>query len=246
MTLFGPDPDFSDGEFPADPYPGTRPSGSFAHLKRAGYFLNPDSTTPSGWRVSDHDGPDLNRWLSQIGAAPMAERLPILAYGSNANPSKISWLRDELGLQGPALVIRARCVGIAAVWSAGVRARDHQRPAVLGALPGVTEDHTVWYVTPDQRRVLDLCEGRGERYQLSWVHAPIHLEGGQVLEYVLAYTARPEVVGQDVPPHLNRSPLLVDGKLVRCADVQQEQARLLEGIPAESDGLSAIEVAGEP
>ncbi len=246
MTVFGPKPDFTDEEFPELPYPGTRPSGSFAHLKRAGYFLTADSTTSSGWRVGGSDGPDLDQWLYAIWQPPMAERLPVLAYGSNANPSKISWLREELGLVGPALVMRARCTDIAAVWSAGFRARDHQRPAVLSSLPGITEDHTVWYVTPDQRRILDLCEGRGERYQLSWLRAPIELEDGQVLKYVLAYTARPSVMGQDVPPHLNRSPLLVDGRAVRCADVDQDHARLLEGTPATSDGLHTILVGGEP
>ncbi|MFD0490074.1 hypothetical protein ACFQ0O_26980 [Saccharopolyspora spinosporotrichia] len=43
----------------------------------------------------------------------------MLAYGSNVNPSKISWLRDRLGLRGPVVVIGARCHGIVAVWSAG-------------------------------------------------------------------------------------------------------------------------------
>lgn len=240
-------PDFTDAAFPADPYPGARPANSFVHVGQAGFTLRHDSATPSRWRLSDPDsGPDLDTWLAQSGTAPMAERLPVLAYGSNANPSKITWLREELGLQGPAVVLRVSCSGIAAVWSAGVRARDQQRPAVIAAMDGITEHHAVWYVTPDQRRVLDACEGRGERYRLSWIHTPTQLENGQRLPRVLAYTARPEVIGHQVPLHLNRSPLLVHGQLVRCADIPQERARHLNGTPAESDGLDAIEVHGEP
>ncbi len=237
--------DFTDAEFPADPYPGTRPPGSFVHVDRSGHMLKPDSRMPSEWRVSE-SGPDLDIWLSEHDLAPMADRLPVLAYGSNANPSKITWLREALGLESPALVFRAECHGIAAVWSAGLRARDDQRPAVLAGMPRITETHTVWYVTPDQRRVLDICEGRGERYRLSWVNASIALENGRKLHQVLAYTARPEVIGQNVPTHLNRSPLLVEGQFVRCAMLQQDEARNLTGVPADSDGLNAAEVFFEP
>ncbi|MFB9924805.1 gamma-glutamylcyclotransferase, partial [Amycolatopsis halotolerans] len=45
------------------------------HLDGAGHALD---TAPPGWR----------------------SRTPVLAYGSNACPSKITWLRTELGLTG--------------------------------------------------------------------------------------------------------------------------------------------------
>ena len=57
--------------------------------------------------------------------------------------------------------------GVAAVWAAGLRARDGARPAVLAAAPGVVEDHAVWLATPDQIAVLDRCEGRDERFRLA-------------------------------------------------------------------------------
>lgn len=247
MSTAKPPPDFTDAEYPADPYPGTRPPASFLHHNGAGYVLVPIADdTGSGWRIGGPAGPDLDDELVAMGVAPVRDRLPVLAYGSNANPSKITWMREQLGLPGPAIVIRAECRDISAVWSAGVRQRDGQRPAVIAAQPGTQEMHAVWLATPEQRRVLDQVEGRGQRYRLAWVHTPVILEGNRSLTSVLAYTARPEAIGQDVPMHLNRSPLLVDGQFVRCADVEQAEALRFDGVPADSDGLDAAEVDGEP
>lgn len=240
MRISGSPPDFSDEDFPADPYPGTRPGKSFVHYEQSGYTLTPDPAAPSGWRVN---GQDLDAALNAAGAAGVGERLPVLAYGSNANPSKITWLRSELGLQGPVIVLRAQCHDISAVWSAGIRQHDGQRPAVLAGMPGAVETHAIWLVTPDQRRVLDVCEGRGERYRLVWLNAQAELESGEILRSVLAYAAH---AGDNKPIHLNRLPLLFNGKLVRCLDVGQAQAVQLGGVPAESDNLIATEVHGEP
>ncbi|MEU3274747.1 gamma-glutamylcyclotransferase [Saccharomonospora sp. NPDC006951] len=157
------------------------------------------------------------------------ERIPVLAYGSNACPSKITWLRDSLGLTGPVLVARAECSGIAAVWASGVRARDGQRPATLTAAPGVTEWHAVWFATEDQIAVLDVCEGRGVRYELARLHTgTVTLDDGSRVDPVLAYVAEGEA----------RMPLLVEGAVVRTADVPQARARLLTGVPAASHGLA--------
>ena len=96
----------------------------------------------------------------------MAARVPVLAFGSNRCPGKLTWLREHLGLAGPVVVLRARVEGLAAVWAAGLRARDGARPATLALVPGAVETHAVWMATPDQVAVLDRCEGRGERYDL--------------------------------------------------------------------------------
>lgn len=237
---------FPDHAYSADPYPGARPDFSFVHYGSSGYWISPEARSPSGWVLHEkHGSLDLDQWLADQHAEPLRTRLPVLAYGSNSNPEKITWLRTDLGLRGPAIVLRAECSGIAAVWSAGIRARDDQRPAVLAAAPG-SEVHTVWLVTPDQRRVLDECEGRGERYRLAWVHADIHLDGGAELNSVLAYTARPEVLGREVPERLNRSPLLVNGKMVRLSEMGQQAAARISGTPATTDGLDCEEVIGEP
>ncbi|SDJ93945.1 hypothetical protein SAMN04487820_10365 [Actinopolyspora mzabensis] len=231
---------FAETDYPEHPYPGTRPDCSFVHLDGVGYPLLPDSTTDSGWRVrtGTRTEPCLDRWLAEHGAEPLRQRRPVLAYGSNACPEKIGWLRRNLSLTGPAVVLRAECDGMAAVWSSGLRPRDGQRPAVLAAASGVTEQHTIWYATAEQRRVLDRCEGRGKRYRLVRLHdsASIALENGRSPERVLAYTAAAR----------GMAPLLVNGSAVRCVDLEQQQALGLSGSPAVSDGLACSEIVGEP
>lgn len=225
---------FADAEYPADPYPGAAPNRSFVHLDAVGHVLRPDPCHPAGWRV----GPtDLDAWLAQHDAAPLTDRLPVLAYGSNRCPSKITWLRAELGLAGPVVVLAAVTEGVAAVWAAGLRRRDGQRPAVLAAAPGVTERHCVWLATNDQLAVLDRCEGRGVRYRLARLRTGrIRTENDAQVTHPLCYLGLAE----------DRAPLLVDGAPVRCAEVAQLAARALRGIPAPRDGLDADEVTGPP
>jgi len=134
----------------------------------------------------------------------------VLAYGSNACPEKIEWFRHELGLAGPVVAFEADVSDAAAAWAAGIRFRDDQRPAVLTGFPGVHERHVVWLATPEQRSVLDEVEGRNQRYRLAWVHTPATLGNGQTFEWVLAYIARPEIIGKGVEIKLNRLPLLVE------------------------------------
>ncbi|UJW34916.1 gamma-glutamylcyclotransferase [Saccharothrix sp. AJ9571] len=155
-------------------------------------------------------------------------RIPVLAYGSNACPSKITWLRRTLGLTGAVIVLQAKCTGLAAVWAAGRRVVDDQRPATLAAMPGVVEEHAVWLATPEQLRVLDVCEGRGNRYHLARVHTgEVTLTNGASLPDVLAYVAASPI----------RLPLLIGGSPVRIADVAQAQAGAMTGETAESHGL---------
>ena len=213
---------FSDAEFPAHPYPGARPDVSFRHLDEYGSVLRPGGRAPWSWRESDTE--------------LLAEGIPVLAYGSNACPSKITWLRRELGLTGPVVVLRVHCTGLVAVWASALRRRDGQRPATLAAAPGREEIHAVWLATPEQVAVLDVCEGRGERYRLARLHTgEIRTEDGLLLPGVLAYVAASGI----------RQPLLVDGAVVPCAEVAQSDAIGLVGIPG-PDGLDATTITGAP
>jgi gamma-glutamylcyclotransferase (GGCT)/AIG2-like uncharacterized protein YtfP len=223
-----------DADFPADPYPGRRPVWSFAHENGTSYPLSPNQSARWGWRLAD--GTDLDQWLADRHAPPLAERIPVLAYGSNACPAKISWLRSALGLRGPAVVLRARCSGLAAVWAAGLRIRDGQRPATLAADPDAVETHAIWLATADQVKVLDACEGRGERYRLTRLRSGlVETEDGTPIDGLLAYTGHADI----------RAPLLVDGRPVRCADLPQAQAVALVG-KAGTDGLIGETVVGDP
>ncbi len=181
-------------------------------------------------------GPDLDDWLAARDAAPMAARVPLLVYGSNRCPSKITWLRRTLGLCGPVVVLRAQTRDVAAVWAAGLRVRDNQRPATLSAAADVREWHALWLATPDQIEVLDHCEGRGERYRLARPDITVHTEDGAAVERPWCYLG--------LSPR--RLPILVDGAPVRCADLPQDRARALTGEPATDDGLGAETVVGAP
>jgi hypothetical protein len=207
--------DFADERFPADPYPGAVPPTSFVHVERTGFWL-------VGGLVR---GEPLDSWLAARGAPPSSVRTPVLAYGSNRNPSKISWLRSALGLgPEPVVVLRVRTTGLAAVWAHGLRARDGARPAVLAAAPGVVEEHVVWLATRAQVAALDVCEGASPdgdgRYRLARLGTgEVRTEDGTLVPEVHAYVGNTPA----------RRPLLVDGAMVRCADVPQEVARTLTG-----------------
>jgi gamma-glutamylcyclotransferase (GGCT)/AIG2-like uncharacterized protein YtfP len=233
-----PDSGFPDTDFPADPYPGAVPPFSFVHLDECSHPLFP----AAGWHVGAPDGPELDLWLAARGAPPLAARVPVLSYGSNRNPSKITWLRRALGLSGPVVVLRARTEGLAAVWATGFRARDGQRTSVLGASPGASERHAVWLATAEQVAVLDRCEGRGDRYRLSRLGTgAVYVDSGDTddgmcVEAPWCYLGLSAI----------RRPLLVDGRPVRCVDVGQSDAVHLVGDPAPDDGLAAATVEGPP
>jgi gamma-glutamylcyclotransferase (GGCT)/AIG2-like uncharacterized protein YtfP len=224
---------WADADFPAEPYPGAVPPVSFVHAEGTAWPL-----TPGPWRVGRLD---LDRWLAARRAPPAAARIPVLTYGSNRCPSKITWLRTELGLgDEPVVVLRARTTGVAAVWAAGLRHRDGQRPAVLVAAPGVAEDHAVWLATPPQIAVLDRCEGRDDRFRLARLRTggavTVRAEDGAVLADPWCYLGHAAI----------RRPLLVAGRAVRCAEVGQAVARRLDGEAGPGDGLDADTVVGSP
>ena len=232
-SRFRPDGACPDSDFPADPYPGAVPPFSFVHHDGRSWPLVPGA----GWHVGAPDGPELDLWLAGFGAPPLAARVPVLSYGSNRNPCKITWLRNALGLTGPVVVLRARTRDIAAVWASGFRARDGQRTSVLGAAPGAVEQHGVWLATPEQVAVLDRCEGRGDRYRLARLGVgSVRVDDGTRIDAPWCY------VGLSA----RRRPLLVDGRPIRCADVGQADAVRLTGEPASVDGLDAITVDGPP
>ncbi|MCU1625720.1 MAG: hypothetical protein JWP64_669 [Pseudonocardia sp.] len=226
-----------DAAYPAVPYPGAVPPTSYVHDDGVGHPLVHDASACSGWRTGP-GGTDLDTWLAERRAPALAGHMPVLTYGSNRNPSKISWLRRELGLRGPVVVLRARTEGVSAVWAHGLRVVDDQRPAVLAAAPGTREEHSVWFATGQQLDVLDVCEGRGSgRYRLARLHTgTVTTEDGAVLDDVLAYLGRAEI----------RRPLLVDGARVPCSAVGQTAARALAGEPGPGDGLDATTVEGNP
>ncbi|MFZ5852782.1 MAG: gamma-glutamylcyclotransferase family protein [Actinomycetota bacterium] len=175
------------GEFAALPYPGHRPSFSFAQLEDRVYALTPDASAPSGWRVRG-SGQDLDAWLVAQKMDPMSARVPVLAYGSNACPAKIVDLTIRRPpFTGAAVLLRCQTPGLAAAWCAGTR-QDGSVPATLVAA-AVTETHAVMFCTRPQMRALDACEGRRAGiYALARIGVgEVVLEDGARVERCLAY-----------------------------------------------------------
>jgi gamma-glutamylcyclotransferase (GGCT)/AIG2-like uncharacterized protein YtfP len=243
-----PDSAHPDRDFPPDPYPGAVPPFSFVHHEECSRRLvaptgrHVGGWHVGGWHVGGRDGPELDLWLAGLGAPPLAARVPVLSYGSNRNPGKITWLRRALGLSGPVVVLRARTEGLAAVWASGFRARDGQRTSVLGAAPGAAEQHALWFATPEQVAVLDRCEGRNDRYRLARLGTgAVYIDSGTTEDGM-----RVEAPWCYLGLSAIRRPLLVDGRPVRCTDLGQARALELRGVPAPDDGLNAVTVDGPP
>lgn len=161
----------------------------------------------------------------------------MLTFGSNRCPSKLTWLREHLGLTGPVVVLRAEVTGLSAVWAAGWRRRDGARPATLAVDAGARETHAIWMATPDQVAVLDACEGRPDRYDLARLRvASVRTEDGGLVDAPWTYW----------PAADERAPLLIDGSPVRCSDVGQARARTLTGYAAALPDGVATPIVGAP
>ncbi|MGY1703534.1 hypothetical protein ACI79C_03095 [Geodermatophilus sp. SYSU D00697] len=169
-------------DFPADPYPGRRPDGSFLLMGGRVRQVLPLPSARSGWTTTD--GSDVDALLGGVGEPGLAaERVPVLAYGSNANPAKLAGLRI-----GPVVALRATTTDLAAAWCTDPR-RDGQIPATLIAAPGTVETHHVLLCTSAQMTRFDRVEGRAAGiYHLGVLRTgTVTTEDGQRIDDVLAY-----------------------------------------------------------
>lgn len=224
-----------DNLYPELPYPGRRPPRSYVHHNQQAWLLDPNPSAPSGWTVTE-TSEDLEVFIARLAEfenrpfIPLADRVPILAYGSNINPSKITWQRNNLGMPSdPIIVLYASTVDLAPVWCAGFRMRDRERPSTLTSVAGVQERFSVWLATDEQVKVLDITEWRPVHYclfRLKGASGRVRLDGpdgqgtGVAIDDILAYVATSDTY----------RPLLVSGSPVMIRDVPQEKARILQGV----------------
>ena len=168
-----PGQDASD--YAVDPYPGQRPYGSFV-IDDEGlcWPVSPDEAQPSGWAVSgDEDSVCLDEWLATFGAAPLAERIPLVGYGSNASPGKVL----ANGTPLPSVHLACTLEDLASVWCGGDTAAG-RTPLTLDVLPGHSEEAVVMMCDLAEMRTLDRVEGRSSR----WYDLVLLTEGRVVLE----------------------------------------------------------------
>jgi hypothetical protein len=114
-----------------------------------------------------------------------ADRVPLLAYGSNAAPQvlarKLALSRD------PVLVVPATLHGFDVVYSAHVSPYG-AIPATLQRSHGTTVEAHVIYMTEDQVELITVTEPNYEPAALEGVEC--RLEGGEALAELTAYVSR--------------------------------------------------------
>ncbi|MEV6301850.1 gamma-glutamylcyclotransferase family protein [Actinoplanes sp. NPDC051861] len=175
-------------DFAVDPYPGCRPAGSWV-IDRAGrcWPVTPDEGMPSGWAVG---GRCLDAWLTGQGATPLAGRIPLLSYGSNACPGKVL----ANGTPLPVVSLACEMDGLASAWCTG-RTRAGRIPATLAAVPAHSETAVVMMADPAELAVLDVIEGRATGWYALRIldTGRVTLENGARVLRPAAYVgARPE------------------------------------------------------
>jgi hypothetical protein len=158
------------------PYPGERPDCSW---RLAGDSVH--RVVPAG----------LGGWLDTVTGEEidLNGRVFILAYGSNANPTKL------LGID--AVMLRAEITDARAVWSSGRRGRDNSVVATIARLGGHVEACPVLAVDHSGLQRVDAWEGTAYRRSDFWGRCT--LENGQ------------EVSVQVYVGGASRQPLLIDG-----------------------------------
>lgn len=189
--------------FAVDPYcyPGTRPDGSYA--------------VGDGrvWGLDVVDG----RWVDRDTGTPvdLGDRVLVLAYGSNADPAKLSER-----LAGVVFVLRCLVRDHSAVWCASRRSFDSAVVATIEADPGRVEPHHVLAVTPEQLTETDRWEGAPHWYDRRQLDACVRLECDTVPDRVWVYVGTEE----------RRPVLRVEGRSLRVAEYAHDHVdRLVAG-----------------
>lgn len=218
-------------DYAVDPYPGQRPYGSFV-IDDEGFCwpVSPDEGQPSGWAVSgDEDSVCLDDWLATFGAAPLAERVPLVGYGSNASPGKVLANRTPL----PSVHLACTLEDLASVWCGGDTAAG-RTPVTLDMLPGHSEEAVVMMCDHTELRALDRVEGRSSR----WYDLVLLTEGRVVLENG-ARLSRPAAYAGGRP---DRYPMRLGGRSLLRVDVDQAEVRVLRSRITTEPATSAVDL----
>lgn len=190
------------GDFPALPYPGSRPSGS--------WWLTADQCV----RPLEYCGGDTVRDLATGETKSLTGRILILAYGSNACPEKLAGRYPD-----DVFALSAEVEDWAAVWCSS-RRQSGDVVCTIAPVPGARERHAVLAVTPEQLGPMDEWEGHPSRYRRERFTGRVTLEDGSS-PAVEAYLGTPD----------KRPPLLVDGHPLLCSSVSYAEVDHLVARP---------------
>lgn len=191
------------GDYPALPYPGRRPSGS--------WWLSAEGKV----RPLEYSGDGQVRDLATGEARSLSGRVLILAYGSNACPQKLA----ERYQGEDVFALSADVDDWAAVWCSA-RRRSGDVVCTLAPFPGARERHAVLAVTTGQLARMDDWEGHPSRYRREGFTGRVTLEDGSS-PAVDAYLGTPEM----------RPTLLVNQRPLLCGSVSYAEVDQLVARP---------------
>lgn len=228
-------------------YPFERPASSY--VLHAGVALPIDSLDrlrPGATRVHRPGSDERLRLCDLVtGEELRAERIPVLAAGSNASPEhlarKLECLPEHLVVVAKATLRDFACVYSAHFTSYG------SIPATLDSWPGAESDLFVTWLSPPQLEVMHASEALGTNYRFACLDAlDCRLEDGHRLESAWAYLslhgrlapggaaiALQEVPSRGVPVRKLPQPEVLELAHAALRD-------LLEGKPELDDFLDAV------
>jgi hypothetical protein len=228
-------------------YPGAALRHSFLWLDSWVYLVEPDrGPGRSGWRVEIDGGPlahggageRLEDALLVAGATPMADRHPVLAFGSNASPAQ---LLTKFAALNPARrvvpVLRGAVAGLALGHSPHVSIPGYVPYVIVDGCAGAVLDAFVLWLDPEQRAVLDRTEPNYRLVRMPAARYPLRVDALHTIGEYSAYKGKwgalrwpgetapaPGVTQQEVFGRLGREPWFADG--LGPGDVRSRMARL--------------------
>jgi hypothetical protein len=157
------------------------------------------SLAPAGppvgrWRTGEA-GRELDAVLRDAGAAPVADRVPVVSAGSNASPGQV---RHKLLAAGQPVVVP---MVPAVVGGLAVGVSGHiSAPGYVGAAPFPAAGRrplAVHWLDPGQLAAVDATEPNYRRVRLSPDRFPVTLPDGHVLPEAWLYVGRHGVLAPD-------------------------------------------------
>ncbi|MCW2938479.1 MAG: hypothetical protein JWN00_1464 [Actinomycetia bacterium] len=170
-------------------YPGRALDGPAALLLDDSLFdLWPGATPTGRWLVNGDEVATLDDMLADAGAAPMSERHPVLAVGSNAAPAQLARKFSRAGVRPAVPITAVRVHGIAAGVSAHI-SRPGYIPAAPITVDGETSDLFVTWLDDAEVQAMDETEPNYHRVRLPAAY-PVTLPGEQAVPDCWVYVSK--------------------------------------------------------
>jgi len=133
--------------------------------------------------------------LAEVGAAPLAERVAVIAHGSNAAPEALARKYDGFAGDPAAPVIRARLEGFDVVYATHFSSYG-SIPSTLAPSPGTVVETAVTLLAPDQLALMHETELSAGNYVFGRLDGlALDLDGLGRRETAFAYVTRRGCLG---------------------------------------------------